>query len=682
MENYFPVDVSLRVEGDDLESAQSMFPAAKQLLYRALRRQSLGGVPNVTMFQPGTDGSLVGVVLAGNLKQVYVTPAPRSATSKSTPEEPKPVDDFYFFPYAMWSGVARPTSPETRPQVITITNPDPPPDGIVPALDQFHPDAVTSSAYAIAFDWQQPHKLGVNSGGTGSTGPAACSFPKPGNYSGAMKRVVQAVLGIGNTETDTEEYISGELPATAPDLAVWNQYDYTWLRTHGIHKADDGSIWLIEVSKLNGVCAMPLPIFKGTDSYQFMAWINQAGDTDTLNILLEFGGLPSGEKFPTSTDLADAITAGKVLQLLSASDVLPFYRDTVYSVDKNGVFPNCGWAFSESGKLSDNVCAWYKDGNMVLNRSVWGVDGRNSDPTDIRYPMTQHWNLSLELSATPTETSSIGSGVAVLSLVQESPFITNSYIETGSTFPELYACDMIRVPGGDGEGLANAHFFGRPTKPGGDVASVPPPVVHVFYVGETLERVIGVFPGAASTQYVSFVGNSLDLGIPPLTPHTSCVGLAIPAFCREGYLLIKGDLSSTPSPTTYSTFPITVGGYFAQLGAVVFPTITELFYSTKLFGIAYQMATWPAYWLTQGNSLTTFSGPINMYFGLSINAGPTIGYVMNNGIAVDDNSVNDFVGGGNVVRPATSGYLQPSSIADLAVPISTPAEQVTFVGSV
>ena len=72
---FFPPDVSLRVDpASDVAAAQALFPAAKQLLFRALNMKQ-AGAPVVKLFQPGTDGSLIYVYLIGDLKHVYVQPA-------------------------------------------------------------------------------------------------------------------------------------------------------------------------------------------------------------------------------------------------------------------------------------------------------------------------------------------------------------------------------------------------------------------------------------------------------------------------------------------------------------------------------------------------------------------------------------------------------------------------------
>jgi hypothetical protein len=698
----FPADVSMRILGDDLAGGQGLYPLARQLLTRALMVR--GDSDKVVRMQiPGVDGSLVRVALTGNLKHVYITPPPRGKPAKKqgeTFDEP-PITPF--FPYSMWSGVARPSvgtvwpsDANAKPQIITGPNDEPPPDGTVPLLDQFHPDAVTAAAYARAFAWQQPHRLGVNDAGVASAGDAACAFPKPGCYSGAMKRCVQAILGIGNIQTDTEEFISEELPLTAPDLAVWNQYDWTWLRTHGIHKSpNDGAVWLIEVSKLNGVLAMPLPIFKGTESGAFLNYVIGYGDTDTLNVLLEFGGLPTGEKYPTGTDLTDAIAAGKVLQLLTAGDIAEFYRDSTNAVDKSGLYTGQGWAFSESGAAADNLTFWHKNPTCALidDATFQGdTDGLGNSPLEDRHVTSQWWRLTFNLSAVSSEANPFGSGAATLSLVEEEvvvndirrPDTLSAGIVTGGQSQPL-----MLVPSDDDNELFGGARFQSRTSSGLHVPDDTPELgrrapVHLFYDGERVEVVRFVPFGAGFFWDVAgFIGDSIDLDIASLfigtsVRQTGAVMLAIPNFCREGYVLFKADMAAAlavPDPKPDGlTFPVIFKGFYPRIGVIDLGGFDELFICVL------SLVPYVTFYTLSHKWLETFGG-LGFTGGANFNAGPTLGYVLSNGLGVGQVFNSSTPGGPYVFRNAYFSYLQPDAIADLDVPIDTRAEDVTFVGS-
>ena len=697
MINWPPPDVSLRIGGNDTQAAQALFPDAATLLYRALHYQSATGATNVNFRQPRTDGALVEVRLAGEIKIVTVTPAPSAPPPvEKFPEPPVPEEVLYFF-YQMYSGIVRPTSPATLPQVASISNPEPPPSTLK-VLDQFHPDEVCAGAYNLAMEWQQPEKLAVKSDGTQNTGNATSAYPKPGMYSGSMKRVVQAILGIGKQPTETVEFISEELPATYPDALVSNRYSPSWLKTHGIHKATDGSVWLVEIGKDNGVLAMPLPIFDGTDSYAFMAFLDSLGDTDTLNVVLEFGGLPTGEPFPSGADLTDAIAAGKVLQLLTDADVEPFYRDTVNSVNTSGLFNDCGWAFSESGAKADNIAFWYKNAAVVLaDVDTWGSDGHNEDPAEERYKTARHCRITLALSSTPAEGFPYGTGSAIL-LVVEEQLLVGDYpvLAAESRLPEQLAMPMIRVPGINSEFLSLAAIYGRMPLAGTPTADAllaaelgyPSAPVFCFYRGETLEMVRWYHFGnhVNDNAPASLWGDTLDPfdgAHPPASGSSSseCIGLVVPAYMREAYLLVWPGLRT--GNNSWDTFPVNVIGLFEGLGTVTFDTITEFYRSDLVFPGVFDMFSWPGLWLSQGNPFVSIAEPWPMFFGAVVNAGPTLGYFLRNTLGMPYNRILQQPGSILHERDGTGSTInQPASIADLEVPTDVTPRSLTFVGSV
>jgi hypothetical protein len=709
IENLFPADVSLRINGDDMDGALRMVPAAKQVLFKALSRQRISGMQNVRQFQPAPDGSLISVILSGPLKHVYISPPPRrGAPTKVDPRE-FPIHEIDYFPYEMYSGVVRPTSPETKPKVVIEVI-----DGEnTPVLDQFHPSSVCAGAYNLEFEWQRPAKLAVNSSGLNATGDAESWMPKPGQYSGAMKRVVQALYGIGYIETDTEEFISGELPATEPFLAVTNNYNFTWLQTHGIHKADDGSIWIIEVSKVNGVLAMPLPIFNGTDDNAFLGFLNSAGDTDTMNVVFEFGGLPTGEAFPTGATLTDAIAEGKVLQLLTTADMLDVYEDTTIPPtppQKEGLYAGCGWAFSESGAACDNISLWLRDSARVIvddNTYAFNTDGLGGGDPYLRYTISQWWRLTFTLNSTPVEGGPYGTGSAVLELVEEE-LVYNvtrpTYELVLSASFDVDAQPMCFVPAfATNDVMDRRQFRSRPNvvptpnddtdAPAVDNDANPKAAVHVFYDGETIEVVRFVpYPSEFYWGMGYFRGTTLgDLDFASLLVPTTfiwgSVGMAVPAFCREGYLIIRCDMTEYAlggGPSTWpldASFLVDVSGYYSNVGRVDYEQWTELMIGMLSSDVFPGPVNNVFYTLSHLWQTGTWPFAVAFRVAMNLNAGQTGGHIATDGLNAASVTNQDVPAGPSATRATREEYPQSIDIADLAIPIDVKAEQATFVGS-
>jgi len=145
---------------------------------------------------------------------------------------------------------------------------------------------------------------------------------RPTWYSGAMAEVMQIVGGYGRQDFD-------RLPKTFPERARMNlpeaarakikvalsgvrlpgytglppangqfQYDYKFFNTNGVSFDAAGKPWLLSV-RSNGVWAMPLPIVPATTTQAFREYVEKVGDEEILAILDRFGGMPSGEGFPT-----------------------------------------------------------------------------------------------------------------------------------------------------------------------------------------------------------------------------------------------------------------------------------------------------------------------------------------------------------------------------------------------
>jgi hypothetical protein len=533
---YFPADVSLRVTGDRA-AAQRLFPAAKQLLFRALRMQETGGNVPVRLFQPGTDGSLIWVWLHQGLKLLYVQAGP---TSINVPPHAIEEEEFEV-PIAcpdLLSGVVSPGE-----AVVGST-------GVGYAAHEFHPTQTSTNVYGVSYAWQDVDRLGVATDPQISPTVLQVRWPKPSMYSGAMTRVVQAIYGIGQT--------------SAGPIAQ-NHYDYRWGRTDGLVKVDK-SFWLVRVSRDEGVLAMSLPLFDCTTANQFKQALQDVGDIDTFAIVDEFGGLPSGDTFPAQGDPRNAaIEAGTVLQLLSSVDVAAFYQNG--AIDKFPLFAGCGWAFSTSGMVQEahNTTFWYSNrAAATAEFSTWATDGFNSLPLEDRMLRAEHWKLTFGIVNATADLPA--SGAAVLSLVEASLMIGEPKI----TDPFRFGLPFIKVPGAAevSENIYTFEYWGRIS---GDESTFSPPLadiscpVSVFYISDVLEVVRHQPPKG----YVNgIIRGAWVEGAPS-------AGGAIPHFSEYGFSYVTKDATHCDTQRYdvgadgmgyFDAFLLDVGEYWATDG--------------------------------------------------------------------------------------------------------------------
>ena len=202
---------------------------------------------------------------------------------------------------------------------------------------------------------------------------------KPTMYSGTMRKCIQALMGFGRQRRKAPKY---KVEISLYDQLRWKpaepvtdaeedyrqatresglqiQYDWRWFRTHGLTRGADGAWWLVEISKSRGIVAMPLPLHAATTTQAFRERLEKEGDTDALRLLDEFGGFPTGERFPV--EVGPWIEAGRVLRLLEPEAMAAYYEHLAYSQD-------IGWAFNLRGDEAHN-CA-YRYGNDGCQRGV------------------------------------------------------------------------------------------------------------------------------------------------------------------------------------------------------------------------------------------------------------------------------------------------------------------------
>lgn len=197
---------------------------------------------------------------------------------------------------------------------------------------------------------------------------------RPTWYSGAMAEVVQIVGGFGITDIESlpdekyeratislpkkvmraiEDELSGAmLPAYSgvPDKAGQFQYDYKFERTECVGFAEDGSAYLVRITRSN-VWAMPLPLIPATTTDAFYDFIDENGDDELKAIVDRFGGIPSGENFPSGEDFDAWQKAGVIMKI---GDTADFY-------DHLAFYSACGWSANLSGTEIVNTCYSYED---------------------------------------------------------------------------------------------------------------------------------------------------------------------------------------------------------------------------------------------------------------------------------------------------------------------------------
>lgn len=200
---------------------------------------------------------------------------------------------------------------------------------------------------------------------------------RPTWYSGAMSEVVQIVGGYGSQDfanlpdekTNRFERARVKLPKSVMDainkelsllrLPAYTglpradgriQFDYKFNNTNAVGFDDKKRPWLLRISAA-GLYAMPLPIVPATRTKAFKRYMQLVGDEEILAILNRFGGMPSGESFPSDRNFEAWRRAGAIIKVCNSSD---FYSHISYS-------SACGWAINERGDEGYNTCYDYYD---------------------------------------------------------------------------------------------------------------------------------------------------------------------------------------------------------------------------------------------------------------------------------------------------------------------------------
>lgn len=448
MADYFPTDVSVRIDGDRF-GAQLQLGAVRQMLFKAIQMADVSDGKPVQLSQRIGEAGHAMVTIIGGHKIVNIFMPPPvvgvEPPRNTTPEEvPIVTADPRIY---MLTGIAR---------GVTLSV-----DRGVDKLHDFRPTTSTANAFNVPNEYHDNKKLG-----------GAISYinaTKPSMFSGAIKRIVQAIHGMGRIRDASGYYLT---PPSAVSRQIPMPYTYNWSATHGVYRAGPRNYWLIEISAARGILAMPLPRIPSTRTASYRRWLEVKGDTGGLAVVREFGGLPSGETFPTGTDLTDAITAGRVLRLATAADLNPYYASTVGEAH----YTHYGWAFSDSGGQAHNVRFNYK---KIVGDPKYSVNA-------------EHWAIGITLSehntAAPIGTP-VGTGSATL-----------TRLHSGRVNK-----DTLRNFWGGGSGDAQSLLMQQYLNQ--DIMDIPAislelyryyegwgAVIHVFFVGDQLERVKFVPP--------------------------------------------------------------------------------------------------------------------------------------------------------------------------------------------
>ena len=419
---------SIRLEGDE-KRALALIPEGKLLLSKAQAFTKRAEIPTYSMSRRVSDDEYIYVLVAGGQNIIQISAG--VVIPDHVLEEPE-VPESSLFPDFL-SGMVqngimelregtKPDGSKISYKVIRSWAPTP----NCAKLQKISTGLQTSRRLAVApYDSMSEWRAPKNS----SAEFSQLHVPRSSQWSGTMKKVVQICMGFGRINKN--KLRDPNQPATtSPYMKEVDQYgvqvrfDYKFMRTHGIFRAEDKRLWLIEISAGRGVVAMPLPIYPGSDTMAFRKRAEQRGDTAMVTALEELGCLPTGEAFPTTTALFNKkVASGEILQLLPASGLKDFYGRL------SGFSSICGWSFTDKGDQAHNVGYHYPEEEDGYQRACW-------------------YQINIKIGSikkyrTPGEP--IATGSAELRLQQEgflySPPIRKSFI------PVKYYEPMMRPPG-------------------------------------------------------------------------------------------------------------------------------------------------------------------------------------------------------------------------------------------
>lgn len=321
--------------------------------------------------------SFIYVLKLADTEVVHIYSTPKSAYTPTSFEHERLPD--------ILNGVTKNARLKNR----VITGPDGSTRTVI-TLDSFKPNAETSGKYKRS-GFGQWDRLGVKPhpsvATTQSPRVAQYSTVLPTAYSGRMAKLVQVLLGFGRVQRN-ETAGTVQERAEAANNGIQVQYDCRWHRCHILSTGADGRLWLVEISISRGVSAMLLPLYSKKPS----------ADTPSMKAVVEeFGGLPTGQTFPTGKAFDEAVRAGTILRLATASDLKDFYSLQPFS-------SAMGWTTNTKGDEAHNTGWRFGEDNIRHSR---------------------HYRLKIRIGALKKEREPgepIASGEAVLSMVSDGRF--------------------------------------------------------------------------------------------------------------------------------------------------------------------------------------------------------------------------------------------------------------------
>lgn len=432
-------------EGDEA-AAHQLLPAAQNLLHKARTMAAASGAGVTGLSLAPTADSFVYALKVGDTEVLHIFHAPSSE---------------YTLPEFSFEGIPDILSGVTRtPRLRTYTTTDAQGNTVVKStLEHFKPNVETAKATKRPMTFASWDRLAVRPHSSVQFGQ---DFPwvsqylllHPSSYSGRMQKLVQMLLGYGRIQPQLA-YGSREQQATVSSNGVQVQYDSRWHRCHILTTGADGTQWVVEISIGRGVLAMRLPKYPSK-----RVRIDENSPTWLSTVVEEFGGLPTGEPFPTGKVLNGAIETGEILRLATAEDLAEFYRMSPYS-------SALGWTTNSKGDEAHNT-GWY-----------WGED-------NIR--RSAHYRLVINigpLKKKREENEPIADGSATLQLVSSGKFYHPSRKSPPPIkFHEPLIGGLLSV-----EMLAGLEWGGQ--NPDTSVAAIPKCdcTMHVCFIDDRLRLV-------------------------------------------------------------------------------------------------------------------------------------------------------------------------------------------------
>lgn len=362
---------SIRLEGDE-DRALALIPEAKALLQNVQTFKDRAGVGTFAMSQNVGDDGVIYVLSAEGQNIIHIAVAPDVPERVNLPEGGEiyatMAPDIYsgniYDGHIEERVRENEDGTETKYSVCVSFAPT---VTCVEQHDEIELSGRQESARLAVTPWAPFEEQLSNLSGRGKPYTQYTKL-RPSMYSGKMKKVVQAVMGLGRIGKEklrdpAAQVADSKYIKDVNSSGVQVRFDWRFTRTHGIYRAPDNVLWLVEISSNRGVIARPLPLFPDSTTVGFYERYVARGDRAMVYLLDELGGLPTGEAFPgTAAQLDDLIATGEVIRLAEAADLSDFYRCSPYS-------SVMGWAFNERGNEAHNTAYYFGDDGF--QRGVW-----------------------------------------------------------------------------------------------------------------------------------------------------------------------------------------------------------------------------------------------------------------------------------------------------------------------